>query len=128
MKKIFLVAVLLLLVSSRANAQAQLTTNTCPGTGCVDYNVAGQGSIGIQIDGTWTGTVTFQSSINNSTFTSLRVVSSADTSSVGVTTTTSNGSFQATVTGLSIVRVRFTTPTSGTVLVVSRTTNQAAKF
>jgi hypothetical protein len=127
MKKWFFSALLVLLTCARLNA-ADITTTVCPGVGCFDINVGGQGSIGIQITGTWSGTITFQGSINNTTFVSLRVVSVADATATGITTTTANGSFQGTIAGLSVVRVVFTSWASGTASVVVRSTTVAGKF
>jgi len=125
--KISLVLLLLLLSVAPISAQ-NISTTTCPGAGCFDLNVANQGSIGIQITGTWVGTITFQATINNSTYTSLRVISAADTSAAGVTTTTANGIWNATIAGYSQVRIVFTAYTSGTAVVNARVTSQAVKF
>lgn len=117
--------VLLLALSTYANAQS-ISTTTCPGAGCVTYNVSGQGSIGIQITGTWVGTVTFQSSLgtlSTSTFTSLLVFPSS--SQTGVTTTTGNGVWSTAIAGFNQVRVVFTAYTSGTAVVTYRSTSAA---
>lgn len=117
--------VLLLALSTYANAQS-ISTTTCPGAGCVTYNVSGQGSIGIQITGTWVGTVTFQSSLgttSSSTFTSLLVFPS--NSQTGVTTTTGNGVWSTAIAGFNQVRVVFTVYTSGTAVVTYRSTSAA---
>lgn len=107
---------------------ADISTTTCPGAGCVDFSVGGQGSLGIQITGTWVGTITFQAKIDNSTtFVSLVAVSVADTTGTKVTTTTANGIFGASVAGLNLVRVVFTAYTSGTAVVSFRSTTAASK-
>lgn len=124
MKRI-IIALALVFLSGVAQAQA-ISTTTCPGAGCIDINTSGQGSIGIQITGTWVGTVTFQSSLgtsSSSTFTSLIVFPSNSTT--GVTTTTGNGIWTAAVAGINQVRVVFTAYTSGTANVVRRTTVEA---
>src|SRR6185295_9863698 len=100
-----------------------ITTTVCPGAGCIDLNVAGQGSLGVQITGTWVGTVTFQSSINGTTFVSLGVMPVNSTTSVS--TTTGNGIWTVPVAGLTTVRVVFTAYTSGTATVIRRTTTAA---
>lgn len=104
-----------------SNAQL-ISTTTCPGAGCVDLSVGGQGSIGIQITGTWAGTITFQGSLGSSsgTFVSLLVVPS--TSTTAVTTTTGNGVWSASIAGYNTVRVVFTAYTSGTASITRRTT------
>lgn len=119
---------LILLLRARSLFAEDLVSTTCPGTGCVDYNVSSQGSIGIQITGTWSGTITFKSSIDGTTFVSLGVVSVADTTAAKVLTTTANGTFQATVAGLRTVRVHFTTRASGTATISARMTTVAGKF
>lgn len=119
---------LVLLILSSNLFAANLSTTTCPGAGCVDFAVGGAGSIAIQITGTWVGTVTFRSTVDNSVYTSFRVVSIADTTSAGVTTTTANGLFQGTVTGINTIRVVFSAYTSGTAVVTSKVSTQAAKF
>lgn len=125
-KKVIL-TITLLLCANQVRAES-LSTTTCPGAGCVDYNVSSQGSIGLQITGTWVGTLTFQSSIDGTNFVSFGVISVADTSSAKVTTTTGNGTFQATVAGLRTVRIVFTAYTSGTAVTNARMTMTAGKF
>ncbi len=124
MKRILLSIWLVLIFTSIVNAQ-NITTTVCPGAGCIDLNVAGQGSIGIQITGTWSGTVTFQASVNNVDYVSLLVIPT--TSPTAVTTTTANGVWTAPVAGLTTVRVVFTAWASGTAVVVRRTTTTARK-
>ena len=87
----------------------------------------GQGTIGIQITGTWVGTITFQGTIDGTNFTSLHAISAADATFTGVTTTTGNGIWNATVAGLSQVRINFTGFMSGTAVVSTRTTVTASK-
>lgn len=122
-----LIGILFLLLFQVSNANAQsITTTTCPGAGCQDINVGGQGSIGVQITGTWVGTITFQGSVgtsSSSTFVSVLVTPS--TSSVPVSTTTGNGVWTASIAGLNQIRVVFTSWMSGTATVTFRVTNQA---
>ena len=47
MRKLFLAALLLSL--SRPVMADDLSGTSCPGAGCADFNVGGQGSIGIQV-------------------------------------------------------------------------------
>lgn len=126
LKKLSL-AVFILLVAVRIYA-ADLSSTTCPGSGCVTVTTGGQGSIGIQITGTWVGTITFQSTIDNTNYTSFRVVKLSDTAAAGITTTTSNGTFQGTVAGVNQVRIVFTAYTSGTATVIPKVVTQAVKF
>lgn len=125
-RKLLLVLVLLVSTARITSAQA-ISTTTCPGLGCLDIDVANQGSIGIQITGTWVGTITFQAlvgdTIGNTTYVALQVFPSNSTS--GVTTTTGNGAWSTPIAGFSKVRVVFTAYTSGTAQVIRRVTNQA---
>lgn len=125
LKRILILSSFLLILSGVASAQ-DISTTTCPGAGCVDLNTSGQGSIGIQVTGTWVGTITFQSSVNGSTFTSFLVLPSNSTTQVS--TTTANGIWQSAVAGLKTVRVVFTAYTSGTATVVYRVTQVAKTF
>lgn len=120
----YLIGILLLLIPSLSNA-ADITTTTCPGVGCVDYNVSAQASVGIQITGTWSGTITFQSSVDNSNFTSLLVAPS--NSVTAVSTTTANGLWQGGVPGIRTIRVVFTSWVSGTATINVRLSTLALK-
>lgn len=121
--KISVIASLLSLFFITSEARAQnISTTTCTTTdhaGCIDLNVAGEGTIGIQITGTWSGTITFRSTVDNSTYTSFLVTST--TSGSSASTTTANGIWTASVAGLTTVRVVFTSYSSGTATVVRRT-------
>ena len=121
-KRILLTLTTILFLSGIAQAQS-ISTTTCPGAGCAQFSTAGQGSIGIQITGTWSGTITFQGSIDNTNFVSLLVAPSASTTAV--TTTTANGIWTAAVAGLTSVRATFTSYSSGTAVVVFRVTTTA---
>ncbi len=68
-----------------------------------------------QIFGTWMGTVTFEATIDNSTWVSVR----AEPLTTGTlsATTTANGLFRIDASGLFKTRCRFSTDTSGTVSV-----------
>ncbi len=122
MKK--LVQVILLIILFPCLASAQISTTTCPGAGCIDFNVGGNGSVGIQITGTWSGTITFQASVNNTTFTAINVIPA--TSPTAVSTTTGNGLWSASIGGLSTVRAVFTSYVSGSANVAFRTAQAKA--
>ena len=66
-----------------------------------------------QIFGTWAGTITFENTLNNTDWDSIR----AENLSTGTlaTTTTANGTFRIDARGLFKTRARFSTDTSGTV-------------
>lgn len=113
------ILVLLLLstvvVAQSPRTSGSITTQTCPGTGCVSLSVSGVASVGFQIAGTWTGTITFEGSIDGQTFTSLTVTPTDSTT--GVTSTTANGVWLGACGGLAIVRARMTAAPTGTALV-----------
>ena len=75
------------------------------------------GLVGFQLTGTWTGTVTFEGTVNGTDWvTLLRREIGTDATPSG-TTTTANGVFVVDAAGLLKVRARFSTDSSGTVLV-----------
>ena len=90
-------------------------TAAAPTTDNLSPSDAFAGIVGLQITGTWTGTVTFQGTINGSTWVSVLAVPSDSTTAV--TTTTANGIWRIDAAGYQAVRANFTTPTSGTVVV-----------
>ena len=95
------------------DTSANLTSATCPGSGCVDLNVNGLGSAAVQVAGTYSGTLTFKGSVNGAAFNSLGCTSIAAGASAANTTTTT-GTFFCPTTGLKALRVEMTTYTSGT--------------
>ena len=68
-----------------------------------------------QIFGTWAGTITFEGTIDNSTWVAIRA--EPLTSGTLSTTTTATGLFRIDASGLFKTRTRFSTDTSGTVSV-----------
>lgn len=102
-------------VPTAPTATASLTTSTCPGTGCVQLNVSGYGSASVQLTGSWSGTVTFEVSTDGVNFVS--VLLNPSTSTTPVSTTTSSGLWLGSVGGAKYLRARFSTASSGTVVV-----------
>lgn len=83
--------------------------------------VGGYGSLGIDVRGTFVGTLTFQASINGEDWLSLPALPIGTTTNAAVvTTTTTVGAWLATVAGISQVRVIFTAYTSGSAIVTIR--------
>lgn len=82
----------------------------------VQLDATGFAGLGIQITGTWTGTLQFEGSIDGSAFAALGA-SPASALSTAVTSTTGNGIWQAACHGLKIVRVRASALASGTALI-----------
>jgi hypothetical protein len=117
MVRIFAILALMALTAPAALAQspkteAILTSATCPGTGCATLSVAGLGGVGIQVNGTFTGTVQFEASIDGRVYTALDVLPITGTQTA-VSSTTAAGLWAGQVSGLSIVRARVSAYTSG---------------
>lgn len=74
-------------------------------------DVRGLGALGLQLTGTWTGTVTFEATIEGETWVALNMVPS--NSATPASTATSNGAFTANVAGFKTARARWSTTTSG---------------
>jgi hypothetical protein len=70
------------------------------------------GGVGIQVTGTWTGTLQFEMSINGTDF--VAVSSTNVTTGSMVTTTTANAVFRFDAIGASVVRVTATAAMTGT--------------
>ena len=83
--------------------------------GTVDLLTSDMGSIGVQVTGTWTGTITFEVSANEFDYQATNVVATNGTALI--TTTTANGVWQGSVAGMRRFRVRATAWTSGTAVV-----------
>lgn len=116
-----LILAVLLLVAPSAFGQAQwtpptgLTSTTCPGSGCVNLSVSGMAGVGVQITGTFVGTLQFEGSIDGVTFAALTMTPIG--TSTGVTSATAGGVWSGGAGGLSVVRVRCSAYTSGTATV-----------
>lgn len=131
-RSVRLAVVLALLWACGASAQSQfnqgsLSSTTCPGaTGCVSLSVSGVGGVGVQVTGTFVGTLTFEGSVDGTTFSALNLT--AINSTTGASTTTTTGVFTGGVGGLSIVRVRMSAYTSGTAVVRIQNAPTAARL
>lgn len=73
-------------------------------------------TVGVQIAGTFVGTLVFESSVDNSNYVAMTVVPMGGTG-IPVMTTTAPGIWQADGTGMATFRVRCTAYTSGTAVV-----------
>ena len=96
---------------------ADLTGTTCPGVGCVVFNVGNQEFIGIQVTGTFSADLAFTGSIDNTNYAALALVPIASTNRVGVTTGTTNGIWTGVIAGLRTVKIALSAYTSGTAVV-----------
>lgn len=73
-------------------------------------------TVGIQLSGTFVGTLIFEGSLDNSNYVAMSVVPMGGTG-VPITSATAPGIFQADATGVATFRVRCTAYTSGTIAV-----------
>ena len=97
---------------------ADISSTTCPGAGCTNINTEGSDFLSIQISGTFTGTITFSSSVDGTNFITTQVIPVG--SATPVSTTTAVGIWGLELKGLKTVRVAFTAYTDGTAVVISR--------
>lgn len=74
------------------------------------------GTVGFQLTGTWSGTITFEASLDGATWVAVKADNSAGTAA---TTATGNDIYTLPCAGFSQVRARFSTATSGTVVATS---------
>jgi hypothetical protein len=106
-------------VQAQPFATKDLSTTTCPGAGCLILQVDGQGSIGIQVLGTFVGTLQFQQSIDpaDASYVSLAMV--PNTGGATVTSATAPGFWTGPIAGARYIRVKFSAYTSGTATVLN---------
>lgn len=108
MKKILVALSLLLSIALPANAQtidATLSGTTCPGAGCLNIDVGNSGTIGLQITGTFSGTLLFEQTVDGSTWATWDVFPNGTVTPV--TEATGAGLFFGPAAGARQVRVRF---------------------
>lgn len=80
------------------------------------------GGVAFQVSGTWTGTITFEASVDGANWVTFNVTPSA--SGTDVSTTTANGAWSKQNNGYQAFRARFSTASSGTPVIVIRGVNQ----
>ena len=125
MRKLLSVVFALMLPSLAYGQSTTLTGTACPGAGCALESVAGAGSVGVQVSGTFSGTVSFAVSNDDVTFSALTVYPTG--SSTGVTSTTSAGLWTGTVAGYKRLKVYFSAFSTGSA-VVTVVRSQARAF
>lgn len=108
-------------------ATASLTATTCAGAsisaaGCIGVNLGGYKYVGVQLTGTWTGTVTFEVSLDGGTTWVTQNMLPSTGTQTAVTTATGNGVWYSTQLVGTQFRVRFSTATSPTVVATVRAT------
>lgn len=72
----------------------------------------------IQLTGTWSGTVTFEVTLDGTTW--VAILGTPTTTATQASTATANGAWQFEVSGYFLFRARFSTATSGTVVASGR--------
>lgn len=102
-----------------------LTSNTCPGTGCLIVGTAGSGGIGVQITGTFSATVPFTGSVDGTTY--VAVNCTPYNSTTAVTSASSAGSWGCAVGGLKYFKVGGSGWVSGSVVVTTLTAPTLAR-
>lgn len=104
-----------------SQAQGQLSasatsTASCPSSGCVVLYVTGQSRVALQVTGTYSGTVSFEGSIDNVNFAALNLLPL--NSATAASSTTSTGIWQGTnIGGLVAVRARMSSYSSGAAII-----------
>lgn len=88
--------------------------------------VEGCAGVALQLLGTWTGTVTFEATVEGNTWVAFNMVPS--NSATAASTATGTGAWSANCAGYSAVRVRFSTATSGQVRATLRSCAAAGRF
>lgn len=128
----FAITVLFLVAFPFRVLATDISTTTCPSNvtaaGCVVFGTASQGTVGIQITGTFVGTLQIEGTVNGVNYVAVRAVAVGDTTSTPVTSTTGTGTYNVVVAGLTSVRVRFSAYTSGTATVIFRVAAAAMNF
>jgi hypothetical protein len=72
----------------------------------------GYGTVGIQISGTWSGTISFEATLDAANWVALNVIQPSGSSMV--TSATSNAAYVGSVAGCRLIRARMSSFTSGT--------------
>lgn len=110
--------VMLLLMATSASAQNTLSTTACPGSGCMPILLSQEtGTVGIQITGTFVGTLEFEKTIDGATWVQWWVNPNGATTPV--VNTTAAGFFSGPAADAKSVRVRFSAYTSGSAIVTA---------
>jgi hypothetical protein len=117
---LFMLLAILLFIAQPVSADT-LTSGNCAGgtsssAGCAVVTVSGYGTVGIQITGTFTGTLSFEQTNDDTNWVAMTVYN-VTAPSTGVTTATGPGLFTGSAAGIKRVRVRFSAYTSGSAIV-----------
>mgnify|MGYP001566147037 CR=1 FL=1 len=88
--------------------------------------VRGLSGVALQLTGTWSGTVTFEATLEGNTWVAFNMVPS--NSATAASTATANGAWSVNCGGYDAVRARFSTATSGTVKVTLQACPSAGRY
>jgi hypothetical protein len=124
MKKLILLIGLVLALAAPASAQSTVKLWSFHDSGDIDANdesvlisnAQGAGTLGLQVTGTFTGTIVVECSIDNSNYQAIRITPTNSTTAA--TSLTSTGVWTGAVAGCRRIRARSTAWTSGTATVV----------
>lgn len=89
-------------------------------------NVRTGAGVGLQLVGTWSGTVSFEATLDGRTWVAFNMVPS--NSATAASSATANGAWSANCAGYEAIRARFSTATSGTVEVHLQVTEAAGRY
>ncbi len=103
------------LVLAAGGVQSAIILSGTTPTDVATFPLAGQPSATFALTGTWSGTVTFEATVDGGSWLTLGVTKVSDGTTVSTTTTT--GLFAVTNTGFAAVRARCSTYSSGSILV-----------
>ncbi len=106
-------------------APASDTLTSASDTVVFDNSVIGYGAIGVVVTGTWVGTITFQASVDGSTYNTQTVLAADGTIA---TTTAANGQWFLNLGGIKSFRLNMTAYTSGTATVQFFATGTKAPY
>jgi hypothetical protein len=118
MKKLFIWLIFLSVFPVSLKAQQSLSSASPP---CAAIPVTGVATLGIQVTGTWSGTLQPEVSIGGNAFVNTQVTPS--TSSTAQSTITASGAYIASVAGYDQFQICFTSYASGTAVISYRPTS-----
>jgi len=113
-------------LSATTSASDTTETGTITSTENINILTSTLSTVGLQINGTWTGTIEVQGTIDGGNY----VVTTAAVVTTGAlsTTITANGTYQINCSGFQYIRVRGNTVTSGSASIVLRASVSPALF
>ena len=94
----------------------------------IPLNVRGSAGVGLQLTGTWSGTVSFEALVDGEANTWVAFNMVPSNSATAASTATGNGAWSANCAGYEAVRARFSTATSGTVRALLLATEGAGRY